>query len=1047
MEINEMERKIHWYPIMTAVAGGLVLLVILIVAFTGSGGDQQDAAGPQREGPMAEIDPVIGERLMNRNTRLETIRQQAEAGNRSAAPLVRKYVQDRDPEIRIAAIEALAALEDEEDENASALLLGAMGDPEPQVRLAVAEALALRDDATAVRGLARAMMDPESKVRAAAEQASDDVRQRAIEQLDAAVTDGADLPARLDTARDLAARGEPDLVGPMLRLLEDLPESAEGDDARSQKAQLKEIVTDAIVEMGREGLEAVAAAAIEGQAGRLGEEVAAAVCIAFDEAGAAVLSEHILAWRLYPDPEALRTWVDALGRIGEPVAVEALEHAAKQQIPGMSEHIEQARRRIEDHSGHPLPEVDMAPLVAGSAEAASLDRPLPSTTPTEATWAGVPEDGAVRIMLEAGLLHGHRREDLHLELTRRDGVWEEDFAVTAIGFNKRSHQGRLVSAKTATDDDAQEDKSDKLWRLKVEIAVFDDFWVRGGFAEYELTFREEDGTGRFNGAYNERPLQGLVKGASWPPDRNERLAAVGPGEHPRLLMRPDELEHVRARWHTPFGRAVVDAVRNRVAGRRHLVEQEVNWLTTWWSGMDTAVGHGLLAQLFDDPEHGRRAAALMIERARVEPYGGTHGGRWPRQMVLFPFAYDLAHAWLSEEERQVIADQFADAYGRFDVWQGPRGILTNNHGLQGLPGTMALATLHSEGPIGMDEPEPPRPVITIEPPESAPSTEGRPVNALEPGTMMADWLMIGPFRAKTDGKDDPLEPVGGRAEAAPEEGTTVPYNGETMRFAKLPESARREMDMLRRRSDYLAIPESDGQSKSFLYALLEVSDRDGGTVELLHPLQRGAARMWISGHELAQGDLVLLEPGLHHVMVEVEGAMVRPSLARGDARAERAGHHLQQWQQRLWEEAVAEHERTGARQDVPLVLDETRQTVRAHLLYRLWGGEDAEGVQDAFGDSFAFPFLYAAWVAGHPLSPDTPLPLEALGDPQSVTRMSDRLLVFSMGLVDEPQRSVLADEFDRRFASGGLSDLGCLELAAAMVNYPADRLNDWPSAE
>ncbi len=1101
-----MERKIHWYPVLTAVAGGLVLLVILIVAFTGSGTDGQRAAGPQRQGPMAEIDPVIGDRLMNRETRLETIRQQAEAGNRSVAPLVRQYVQDRDPEIRIAAIEALVALDDDEgtlairgrtedreiavrlaaaeamgklfnpraaaglrdmldpekqreprvraaaatalaevaDDRGSALLLGAVDDPEPQVRLAAARALALRNDATAAQGLARAMMDADAEVRAAAEQAPESVRQRAIEQLDAAVARGADLPARLDAARGLAARGEPALVGAMLGLLEDLPRSARRDEGPAQVAQLKEMITEAIIEMGSEGLDAVAAAAVDGQAGRLGEEVAAAVCIAFGEAGAAVLSDHILAWRLYPDAAALRTWVEALGRIGEPVAARALDHAAKQHIPGMNEQIEQARRRIEDRSGESLEQADTEPLIDASAEAASLDRPLPSTPSARVGWAGVPEDGAVRVMLEAGLLHGHRREDLHLELVRRDGAWEEAFAVTAIGFNKRSHHGRLVSAETATLDDVEEGESDKLWQLKVEIAVFDDFWVRGGFAEYELTFREEDGTGRFNGVYNEQPLRGLVEGASWPLDIQKGFAAVGPGEYPRLLMRAGELDSVRARWHTPFGRAVVDAVRNRVAGRRHLVEHEVNWVTTWEPGMDAAIGHGLLAQLFDDPEHGRRAAALMMERTRTEPYGGEHGELWPGPMSLFPFAWDLGHRWLSEEERAVIAGQFAEFYGRFDAWQGPRGIMAVHYGILGLPGTMALATLHDEGPMGMDEPRPPRPVVTIEAPEQAPSTEGRPVNVFEPGAMMAHWLMIGPFGPKAGEADDPLEPIGGRAEAAPTEGATVPHRGATLRFVTLPESARREVDVLRRRGDYLAIPGADGQSRSYLYSLLEVSAKDGGTVDLLHPLQRGAARMWINGLELTQGDIVLLETGQHHVMVEVEGAMLRPSLARTDARAEQAGYHRQKWRQQAWEEAVAEHDRTGARQNVALVLGETRSNVRAHLLNRLWDEEKALG---AFDDRFAFPFVYAAWVSGQPMMPDTPLPLEALGDTGAVEQVSSRLLVFAMGLVPEGERQVLADEFDRRFASGGLSDLGCLELAAALVNYPADRLDQWPSVD
>ncbi len=1088
-----MKKKIHWYPVLTTLAGGLVLVVILIVALSGAGQETPTVPETTRT-PPGQIDPAVGDRLMRAETRLATIREQAAAGNRSAAPLIRPHTQDRDPRVRIAAIEALVQLEDDggilairgraadrevevrkvaaaalakmfndlaanglrdmidpskereplvrraavealgevADERADRLLLRAMEDPEPEVRRATARALVGRQSTDAARGLARALMDRDASVRQAVGEADAKARHRALDRLVEAVDAGADLPARLDAARALAAMGEPGLVTPMLRLVEQLPRTAGRGDGPAQLAALKRIITEAIIDLGEDGLEAAAAAAIDGQAGREAERIAAEVCVAMGERGAAVLSEHILRWRLYPDPEALGIWVEALGRIGHPDAAEALERALQQDIPAVTGLVETARRRIERESGQTLPQWQHRPITVAATGQVDLGRVLPPHTPLTSEWQYVPDDGVVRINLMGGLMQAHRRADVNLNLVRRGGEWKMDFAADAIGFNKRAHAGRIVETRLEG-----EQGSERLV-MSIELAVFDDMWVRGGFARYELAINLEEGTGRFDGTWNERPLRGRLEAVSWPLETVDGFAPIEPGEYPRMLARRDEIDTLRARARTPFGRAVVRAVRSRVAGRRHLHVQPVNWVTTWEPGMDAAIGHGLLAHLFDDAEHGRRAAALMVERTRTEPYGGEHGERWPGPMSLFPFAYDLGHEWLTGDERDRIASQFADTYGRFDPWQGPRGILAVNYTIQGLSGTLALAALHHPGPIGLAEPPEPRPVLAIEPDDPLPSTDQRPVNRLAPGKMMDQWLMVGPFGPEAP--PDPLEPIGGLSGARPTAATTMAYRGATFRFVEVPASALRRIDELRTRPDYLAIPGTDAESRTFLYSLLEVTGQSGGVIDLVHPFQRGGARMWINGRRLEQGQLVALDPGRYHVLIEVEGTMVRPSLAPADAQMQQAGYHRQQWFVRMWERALETHEQTGHWQNVPLVMQQSAQGLRAQLLMRLW--EDAE--LRAFDSPLGFPFIYSSWVAGEGLYPDVPLPLEDLADPRKVAQVRNRFLVLAMGMVDDPQRSVLADEFDRRFASNGLSDLGCLELAAALINYPADRLADWP---
>jgi hypothetical protein len=46
----------------------------------------------------------------------------------------------------------------------------------------------------------------------------------------------------------------------------------------------------------------------------------------------------------------------------------------------------------------------------------------------------------------------------------------------------------------------------------------------------------------------------------------------------------------------------------------------------------------------------------------------------------------------------------------------------------------------------------------------------------------------------------------------------------------------------------------------------------------------------------------------------------------------------------------------------------------------------------------------------------------------------DRTLAFLLGVAPVEERRKLAEEFDRR----DLGRMGCLELVAAFVNYPAD---------
>jgi len=74
-----------------------------------------------------------------------------------------------------------------------------------------------------------------------------------------------------------------------------------------------------------------------------------------------------------------------------------------------------------------------------------------------------------------------------------------------------------------------------------------------------------------------------------------------------------------------------------------------------------------------------------------------------------------------------------------------------------------------------------------------------------------------------------------------------------------------------------------------------------------HPLGAGWSRVWINGRELPKGAVVALAPGLHRILVEVQGTLACPSFAPVDAgflRAE-AKRHAQEL--RAWHAARQRH--------------------------------------------------------------------------------------------------------------------------------------------
>ncbi len=1093
----------RWPFIVMALIGLAAAGALLMVLGSGwqdeTGPDDTVAPGPGE--PLLDGSSVA--RLMDARTRLDEIRRLGRTRTVEAVPMLRKFTQDPDPQVRLAAVRALgevgdpgamqalrvrafdddprvrvetarafgklygpeadeglrdilgtddasvraeavnvlAALAEDEAhrDRAVATLLEALDDESADVRRRVVQALSAVPGEAAIRALASSLGDPDAVVRSAAAEAYAQAKTRMAPHLAAALAETASLAARLDAARLLGRGGAAESVPTLLRLLEDL-----GRRPGPGVEALEAAVVEALVSIGEPAVAPLVEETIDGECEPRAEKAAAAACIRIGRPAARPISEALLRWKLFPDAQELQRWVDALGEIGDPAASAALDRALAQGIDGMDEHVSEARRKIAAKSGAdlppPAPDAGLLAEPAGPPDTEALVAEPVFFTPANPGAEAIPDDGVVRLTLEGALLRGSGRHDLEVELERRGGSWSDRLFGYSPRFNKRSHDGRLTHHEADAESLA----------LDITMIVHDDLFVKGGVGTYSVELKKGGAAwaGRYAGQFNFQDVGGEVRVVvyrrPWP-----KRDGIGfeVGEHPRLLFRRRDVPRIRERTRTALGRRVVSELRRRLAAHKTLYRERVNWVTTWQPGMDAAIGHGFLATVFDDAPHGRRAAALMMERTTTPPYGGEHGERFPGPVFLFPIAYDLGYGHLGADERDTIGDLLASFYDRFGPDVGPRGIFAVNRGVFAVPGLMALAVLRDQGPFEMGPPAEPPPVMTIGPPDGFKPGVGVPVNPLRQGEMVRDWLAAGPFEAAAQGPEeaDPLAALGGPARARPEVGTTVDWNGASFPFEPLPETAVGQIGGTAVRTEYLSFPAADAASRTYLYSVLAL-DRAGGFIaRRRHPMVARWSRIWISGREVPDGTAVVLGPGLHPVMVEVRGTVACPAPGEGDAFLARAEAIRYEWAMDRFRDARRRHDETGERQDVRLVFEMCRRGYRTSARQQLERAVSSGEVR-ANGDGLGF--VSACWRAtGEPLVPDTPFVPAVRPEAIRSGALGPRYLIFAMGLAPESLRPEIAAEFDRRYPLDE-SDvparkrtwrrLSCLDLVALLVNYPLD---------
>ncbi len=936
-------------------------------------------------------------------------------------------LHDAGPAVRAAAVRALP--DDSADPDLAEALADAARDADSAVRAAAVEEAAMQRASAAYGALLAALGDTETSIASSAkaqvQARQGDLAPLALRHCSAIESED----DRLDLGRMMALVATADQAPALLNLLEGGRQRRRDDPPE----RLREMVVSTLAAMGPEAAPVLVEETVYEERGQAAEAAARAAIARIGPAAGPAVAEGLLAWRIYPDPEELKAWVTVLGAVGDASAdtAEALSRALSQGAPGMDEAVGEARRAIESRTGRapptPAPEPDLPGGEPGPEAWTRIGgRPVDVARPGTRIET-LPDDGVVHIELDGGITWSDRPDHsgafpLLLVFSRRGGEWEEDFHAFAVKFNKRNHRGRVIGWEAG--DPA---------KLRVEILLGSDLWRHAAYAEYTIELRSSDKglTARFTGTCNDEPREGPATVTGWPTSWDTGdVPPLAPDEHPRLLFRTHHVAQLRARTRTPVGREIFRALMARMASGKRLYRTKLDWVNNWEAGADQATGHGFLARVFDDRRHGERAVELIMPRTLQRPYQGEHGERLPGPMARYPFAADLIFAEYTEHERRQVLASAGHMRLAFSCEWGPVGVYAVSRSILGVPGANALMLLGEEGRLGLQRPPAPPPAVVTLEAETPPGDATPRTVPFEAGGLVAEWLWAGGVEP---GEEDVLADLGGREGAWIEAGDTFAFGGADYTFRHLSEKAFRGLAGITKER-YL-FPPGDPRRRRLLYTTLEVGEptcvRIPGGQHFGHP----QSTVFLHGRRIESGTVVILEPGVHRLLLEVVGTVVNPRFP-----AIRAGYATALWKKHAWlvreyEAAKARWKATGQVQDMPFIFDVASKGGRASLMA---GGAVKRGGRR--GGDILWPLVSARWIAtGRGLYPDTPWGPASDPEKWSAGQMGARELCFMMGPAPEPLRAEMAREFRRRYLEGDeIRRLGCLELVAALVNYPME---------
>lgn len=965
---------------------------------------------------------------------------------------IRDLTKDGDPAVRAAAAAYLGALAEPAD---AALLRAMVEDRETTVRSAVATALgACWDGEDSGRGLRVLLTDKEAAVRNNAAlalsghlenaKALDDVV-RALataepglsDQLIAALAahwkDPAHRPALASGTAD-ALTGLPDpaqrealakafgrfadisAVPMLLRRVEGELVS------RYQPKEIKPAVRDGLVlalsGLGEGIAEPLCKLAVVEEAETTVEDIAFQALSRVGAKAAPPLAAALGQARFHQNPAKTVRWVGLLASwkpAAEAVAP-ILSSLVNQGEPGLVA----AAEALAKASGASMPS---APPTVGV---------LPRLGPTgldvgKALPAGpLPATAIIRAELADAVEANGRKNVLAVELIRRDGQWLPE--AEGHGINKRQH---LVQVATTASG------------VALKVAVLDDQWIQGGWGEYALTLAADGSGGTWTGSYNGLPFQGSVKTKAYPLPTIAPPPSIQPGEHPRILWRAGELDPIRARARHPVGRQILSLIAQRLTQQRLAYRTKLDYVTNWTTGMDTAIGHAVLALVFDDPLQRERAKALFLPRAETPPYGGEHGEVLVPQIPYLSMGFDIVHPLLDAEQRALSARMVRNnAIWAWSVEEGGMGNMARTYAEHGLP---ALVLLHETGPLTMKEPQPPGPLVIGKPVTLGASEAMAPRNRYTPSEFISDWLVVGPLPR---GLADPVAALGTDGQL-PAPGSNLTLDGRSFLVAPLPDEARKSSAKLKDQGQYLAPPQAGEGDRALLLCLLDVAEESGCVPDFKH-LMGANPRIWIDGQLVEPDAAILFPPGVHRVAVEVRGTCV-PRFVEAPARSRIGAAARYQVLKARFDVAKERWNKEQAYGDLALMLRQCRSGLRQTWRSQVEAERQytPEQWQEKGNANFGFG---SSWLLLGPLhrllgSTGDPDPWHSLAThwirppilkahPYVSSHALARELSFGLMAATEEQRKLMAKELRDTWLPNGMQPMGCLELAATFANFP-----------
>ena len=452
---------------------------------------------------------------------------------------------------------------------------------------------------------------------------------------------------------------------------------------------------------------------------------------------------------------------------------------------------------------------------------------------------GLPATGQVELRLEdASWKPGEAGPagPLTVVLDRFGGAWCPAATVTGPGQGGATHSAILVSANQT------QEGIELLIRARLRPDPWDAIWGEGA---WRVRFRiGDDGAcaGQWRGVLHGREGKGAVGGAARALPPVAGFTAPKRGEHPRLLIRRDEIPALRRKAATEWGQRLLARLRADTASP---VAQAMAYVLT-----------GEKAHA----EAARQLIAAAIDRDLWYHTGIAHAPAFVavEHLIAYDLIHDACDAAFHRRMRDFLSDKMEFFYwgvhnGQFNNRATSNWSLMYRSGL----GLIALSLLDAEG-----LPAPAAPATTIpriEPPKDLTAGEEVPVVRLVDGKPIGDWLYAGPVDEPLDA--DAFASAGGAASARPQTGTRAG----TAAFARLgpPHLADGVVDLA-------ALTKRAYRQASYLYCVLEVDE--AGVFLWDEPYRHKGLRhqtAWIAGRRLAPRDAVELAKGRYPLLVRV----------------------------------------------------------------------------------------------------------------------------------------------------------------------------------